>query len=187
MNASRQLYRTSFGSTQRPPSPGFLATNDVKCTYALRGPLLDRGIELPQERDMAVRMIDVPTAGRARDRGEIDRYCLRTVEAASGIPATLCPEIQNKTALSFDLPGKYRDLPGYYRISYRLQAGRGSWRLPSKNYRLVLVDTIPPAYRPLPPSNNIYRRRIVLPVGGRRQRGRRRTDRRRLVLRRLVL
>ena len=59
--------------------------------------------------------------------------------------------------LSFDLPGKYRDLPGYYRISYRLQAGRGSWRLPSKNYRIV---PLPPAYRPLPPSNTIYR---VLP------------------------
>ena len=62
------------------------------------GSLLDRGIELPQERDMAVRMIDVPAAGRARDRGGSNRYRLRTVEAASGIPATLCPEIQNKTA-----------------------------------------------------------------------------------------
>ena len=33
------------------------------------GSLLDRGIELPQERDMAVRMIDVPAAGRDWDRG----------------------------------------------------------------------------------------------------------------------
>ena len=47
---------------------------------------------------MAVRMIDISAAGRARDRGGRDRYCLRTVEAAFGIPATLCPEIQNKTA-----------------------------------------------------------------------------------------
>ena len=67
-------------------------------TRSYGGSLLDRGIELPQERDMAVRMIDVPAAGRARDRGGRDRYCLRTVEAAFGIPATLCPEIQNKTA-----------------------------------------------------------------------------------------
>merc|ERR1712115_719256 len=27
-----------------------------------------------------------------------NRYCLRTAEAAFGIPTTLCPEIQNKTA-----------------------------------------------------------------------------------------
>ena len=51
----------------------------------------DRGIELPQARDMDVRMIDVPAAGRDWDRGGCDRYCLRTVEAALGIPATLSP------------------------------------------------------------------------------------------------
>ena len=55
------------------------------------GSLLDRGIELPQERDMAVRMIDVPAAGRDWDRGGSNRYRLRTVEAALGIPATLSP------------------------------------------------------------------------------------------------
>ena len=42
----------------------------------------DCGIELPQERDMAVRMIDVPATGRAQDRGGRDRYRLRTIEDA---------------------------------------------------------------------------------------------------------
>ena len=51
----------------------------------------DRGIELSQERDMAVRMIDVSAAGRDWDRVGCDRYCLRTAEAAFDIPATLSP------------------------------------------------------------------------------------------------
>ena len=67
----------------------------MKCTYALQGSLLDCGIDLPQERDMAVRLIDVPAAGRARDRGGSNRYQLWTVEAAFGIPATLSPVRQN--------------------------------------------------------------------------------------------
>ena len=68
MKSPRQLYNPSFGSKQRPPSPGFLATNDAKLrigkTYRLK-----RGIELPQESDMAVRVDewvpDRPTMGVA--------------------------------------------------------------------------------------------------------------------------
>ena len=45
---------------------------------ALRGLLLDRGIELPQESDMAVRVIDVATPGRDWDRARDNRCCMRT-------------------------------------------------------------------------------------------------------------
>ena len=83
MKSPRQQYNPSFGSKQRPPSPGFLATNDVKCTRVAYGSLLlDRGIELPQESDMAVRVIDVATPGRDWDRVRDNRYSLWTVETA---------------------------------------------------------------------------------------------------------
>ena len=45
---------------------------------ALRGLLLDRGIELPQASDMAVRVIDVATPGRDWDRARDNRCCMRT-------------------------------------------------------------------------------------------------------------
>ena len=45
---------------------------------ALRGLLLDRGIELPQESDMAVRVIDVATPGRDWDCARDNRCCMRT-------------------------------------------------------------------------------------------------------------
>ena len=44
---------------------------------ALRGLLLDRGIELPQERDMVVRVIDVASLDHKQ-------ACVRTIDAACG-------------------------------------------------------------------------------------------------------
>ena len=69
---------------------------------ALRSLLLDRGIELPQASDTAVRVIDVSAPGRDRDRVRDNRCRLRTVEAARGIPSTLCPEIKGKPSIIGD-------------------------------------------------------------------------------------
>ena len=68
VNSPRQLYKPYFGSTQRPSSPGLLATNDVE-QIGDTVSLMKRGIELPRESDMAVRMMDVAPADREWDRG----------------------------------------------------------------------------------------------------------------------
>ena len=78
VNSPRQLYKPYFGSTQRPSSPGLLATNGVE-QIGDTVSLMKRGIELPRESDMAVRMIDVAPADREWDRrvilsGIINRY-----------------------------------------------------------------------------------------------------------------
>ena len=79
VNSPRQLYKPYFGSTQRPSSPGLLATNGVE-QIGDTVSLTKRGIELPRESDMAVRMIDVAPADREWDRrrvilsGIINRY-----------------------------------------------------------------------------------------------------------------
>ena len=78
VNSPRQLYKPYFGSTQRPSSPGLLAANGVE-QIGDTVSLVKRGIELPQESDMGVRMIDVAPADREWDRrvilsGIINRY-----------------------------------------------------------------------------------------------------------------
>ena len=79
VNSPRQLYKPYFGSTQRPSSPGLLATNGVE-QIGDTVSLMKRGIELPRESNMAVRMIDVAPADREWDRrvilcGIFNRYC----------------------------------------------------------------------------------------------------------------
>ena len=69
---------------------------------ALRGLLLDRGIELPQASDTAVRVIDVTAAGRDRDRVRNSICRFQTVEAAQGVPSNLCPEIKRQLSIIGD-------------------------------------------------------------------------------------
>ena len=79
VNSPRQLYKPYFGSTQRPSSSGLLAMNGVEQIGGTVS-LMKRGIELPRESDMAVKMIDVAPADREWDRrailcGIFNRYC----------------------------------------------------------------------------------------------------------------